>query len=387
MGYKIRKKRVKTSWNKNNPEEPVRVASNSPGVFLASHTLFSYYIETGYGVFPFANVERKRLPDRKQFQNYYNKQKRTIERRLALIIKKKKPVTVYEPMTYVLSSGGKRLRAVLTLLACEAVGGQARHALDAAVGMEILHNFTLVHDDVMDHAKLRRNRPTVHTRWDNNIAILAGDQLAAYAYRSLLKTPDNKHSKILPVFTGAFIDVCEGQGFDKEFETRDNVRLKEYVMMIEKKTAAIIAASTEIGAIIGGGSARQVRALRNFGMHLGRAFQINDDLLDIAGDPEEFGKTVGGDIIEGKKTFLLLTAIGQTRGRDRLFLLSLSPANGMRRVKRIQTIYRQTETLSVARKTITRHTRSAHNAIKQLPVNRGTAMLGWLANQLVERIS
>ena len=363
--------------------------------FRQTHRVFSLLLTPSFliiskqdmGFFLFANVERKRLLDRKQFQIYYNTHKRTIEQRLALITKKKKPATVYEPMRYVLSSGGKRLRAVLTLLACEAVGGQARHALDAAVGMEILHNFTLVHDDVMDHAKLRRNRPTVHTRWDNNVAILAGDQLAAYAYRSLLKTADHKYSKILPVFTGAFIDVCEGQGFDKEFETQDTVRLKEYVMMIEKKTAAIIAASTEIGAIIGGGSARQVRALRNFGLHLGHAFQINDDLLDIAGDPEEFGKTVGGDIIEGKKTFLVLTAIGRTNGRDRLFLRSLSPANGMRRVSRIQSIYRQTGTLAVARKTIARHTRSAHNAIKKLPANRGTEMLGWLADQLVERIS
>jgi geranylgeranyl diphosphate synthase type II len=259
--------------------------------------------------------------------------------------------------------------------------------MNAAVAIEILHNFTLVHDDVMDHAALRRSRPTVHAKWDENVAILAGDELVAYAYRSLLKSPPAVAGVILRVFTDAFIEVCEGQGFDKEFESRRDVTPGEYLRMIEKKTARVISAATQIGAIIGGGTARQIEALRAFGEQLGLAFQIQDDLLDVDGDERVFGKRIGGDIVEGKKTFLLLAAIARSRGTDRSILRSLSPKNGKRRVGRVRAIYRRSGALDDARAAITRHTRSAERALEHLPRNRGRAMLGWLAGELLERRS
>jgi len=297
------------------------------------------------------------------------------------------PASVYEPMRYVLRSGGKRLRGVLTLLACQAVGGPTRRALDAAVAMELLHNFTLVHDDVMDHADLRRNRPTVHKKWNENVAILSGDQLVAYAYRSLLSSPATNPAPVVRAFTNAFIDVCDGQGLDMEFGVRQDVSLAEYLQMIEKKTARVISASLVIGAILGGGSEKFVRALRTFGLQLGYAFQIQDDLLDFAGDQKELGKSIGGDIIEGKKTFLLLHAIERSRGKDRHMLKSLSPRNGAQRLRAVRALYRRLDVTTGASRAIAAHTSKALQALRPLPANRGTQMLSWLAGQLVERSS
>jgi len=297
------------------------------------------------------------------------------------------PASVYEPMRYVLKSGGKRLRGVLTLLACQAVGGSPRRALDAAVAMELLHNFTLVHDDVMDHATLRRNRPTVHTKWNENAAILSGDQLVAYAYRSLLSTPTANPVPIVRTFTSAFIDVCDGQGLDMDFGLRRDVSLPEYLLMIEKKTARVLSASLVIGAHLGGASARIIQALRRFGIQLGYAFQIRDDLLDFTGNETTLGKTVGSDIVEGKKTFLLLHAIAHAKGGDKRMLQTLSPRNGAMRLRRIQSLYGRLDVASGASRAITAHTRKALQALRPLPRNRGTQMLSWIAGQLVERTS
>ena len=297
---------------------------------------------------------------------------------------------MYEPIRYVLSSGGKRLRAVLTLLACEAVGGKASQAMNAAVAIELLHNFTLVHDDVMDHADLRRGKPTVHQRWDQNVAILAGDELIAQAYRSLLLTRSLRLPQILTVYTDALVRVCEGQGFDKEFECRDDVTLTEYLDMIAKKTGRVIAASLEIGALIGNGSPRQIESLRKFGERIGRAFQVQDDLLDVVGDDEEFGKTIGGDIVEGKKTFLLLTALERANRTDRVILRSVTPNNPQTtnvRIKLVREIYRRTGALDAARNEVERCTLRAQGALKSLPESRSKAILAWLAQQLVERSS
>jgi len=200
------------------------------------------------------------------------------------------------------------------MISCEAVGGNPADALHAAAAMELLHNFTLVHDDIMDHASLRRNRATVHERWDTNTAILAGDEMIALAYRTLLQTKSSRVRDIARVFTEAFVEVCEGQGIDKEFECRNAVTMNEYITMIKKKTARVISAAAEIGGYAGGGSAAQIRALRNYGEQIGIAFQMNDDLLDIMGDSATIGKSIGGDIAEGKKTFLLMHALAHTTG-------------------------------------------------------------------------
>lgn len=297
------------------------------------------------------------------------------------------PDSVYKPIRYVMSSGGKRLRAVLTVLACEAVGGKPHHAFHAGAAIELLHNFTLVHDDVMDHAPLRRNRKTVHERWDTNTAILIGDEMVALAYAALLKSASGNLEDIVRTFTRAFIEVCEGQGFDKEFELRDNVTVDEYSLMISKKTARVISAAAEIGAHIGKGTDIHRNALRSFGEHIGMAFQMKDDLLDILGNPREFGKTVGGDIAEGKKTFLLLRAIARSRGNEKKFLRSLRPGLKISRtaVNRVRHLYESTGAIDDARHEMIRMTTKAKKCLSVLPGNRGTTMLSWLADELLER--
>jgi geranylgeranyl diphosphate synthase type II len=294
---------------------------------------------------------------------------------------------VYDPIRYVMSGGGKRLRAVLTILACEALGGRARSALNAAVAIELLHNFTLVHDDVMDHARLRRNKKTVHERWDTNTAILAGDEMIALAYAVLQRPAGRTPPQVLAVFTRAFVEVCEGQGFDKEFESRGNVSVREYSAMIRQKTARVISAAAEIGALAANAGPRERKALRSYGEHIGMAFQMNDDLLDIIGDQRAFGKAIGGDIAEGKKTLLLLRAIERAGARDRQFLRSLRPGARIPRkmVDRVRRLYITTGAVDEVRRNIASMTRAAQRALSGIPAGRGKAMLSWLADELVER--
>ena len=245
-----------------------------------------------------------------QFQQSIKGWRILIERQLRLFLRasRLKSRAVAVPVHYVFANGGKRIRPVLLLLACKTVGGRVRDALPAAVAIELLHNFTLVHDDIMDKATSRRGRPTVHTKWDQSTAILVGDELMALAYRSLLQTKSARLHAIADTFTQAFVEVCEGQGLDKEFETQRRVSLPRYLTMIEQKTAKVISAAAEIGALVGRGTVRQVTALQRYGLHLGRAFQVQDDLLDVVADEAKFGKTVGRDIVSGKKTYLLIRA-------------------------------------------------------------------------------
>ncbi len=290
-------------------------------------------------------------------------------------------------MAYVLSSGGKRVRPVLVLLACETVSGQSKRALPAAGAIEILHNFTLVHDDVMDNARLRRGRPTIHTKWDANTAILAGDQMAACAYFMLMRCDSPRIREVVNVFTRAFNEVCEGQGLDLEFESRFRVRLPEYLRMIARKTGRVIASSTEMGALIGGGTPRQVEALRKFGEYLGLAFQIKDDLLDVTGSEREFGKKIGGDIVEGKKTFLLLRAYERARGHDRNLLRRVMRHHPPRRngVTTVRRIYSDLGILDEAESMIQRCTQRAERELDKLPARQSRDMLAWLSEQLRTR--
>ena len=282
---------------------------------------------------------------------------------------------------------GKRLRAVLTAIACESVGETAGDALHAAAAIEILHNFTLVHDDVMDHAPLRRNRKTVHVRWNTNTAILIGDNMIALAYASLLRSRANRLTEISRTFTQAFINVCEGQGLDKEFEERGDITMDDYLFMIRRKTASIISAAAEIGGLCGNADKHQQKALRMFGEHLGMAFQMNDDLLDVIGTPEKFGKAIGGDIAEGKKTVLLLHALESATGKDRAILRSLRPGRkisaGM--IEDVRRLYTTTGAVDRARAGIARMTRTAKRSLASLPDNKGKRMLSWLADELLER--
>jgi len=231
-----------------------------------------------------------------------------IEKELAVLKLPEEPKKLYEPIRYTLSLGGKRMRPVLLLLGCDLFDGNIEKAISAALAVELFHNFTLMHDDIMDNAPLRRNQPTTHQKWNKNVAILSGDLMLVKAYELLNSCETENLSGILNVFNEAATKVCEGQQMDMDFEEKETIFIDEYIKMISLKTAALLAGSLKIGAILGGASADDSRKLQEFGKHIGIAFQLQDDLLDVFGNPEKFGKTVGGDIIANKKTFLFLKA-------------------------------------------------------------------------------
>ncbi|HLP18121.1 MAG TPA: polyprenyl synthetase family protein [Bacteroidota bacterium] len=320
-------------------------------------------------------------------QKKYLRYKTLVDRRLSSLISRKDPLSLYGPAQYVLDAGGKRIRPLLVMLACEAVGGTAKQALNAAVAIEVLHNFTLVHDDIMDNADARRGRPTVHKKWDSNVAILTGDALVAEAYRVLLKTKTQAIAHVADLFTEGVIEVCEGQAYDKVFESRRDVTLDEYMLMIAKKTGKLVAISSEIGAVIGGGTARDVRILRQYGELIGRAFQIQDDLLDVVADEKTFGKKIGGDIVEGKKTFLLLNALEHSRGRDKGVLQSVIAKSGTdcANIQLVREIYERTGALEIAKKAIERDIQKATGLLAGLSDTPARAMLYWLSDMLLNR--
>lgn len=219
------------------------------------------------------------------------------------------PAELYDPMNYILQLGGKRLRPVTTLLAANLFIEDVSVALPAAKAIEVFHNFTLVHDDIMDKAPLRRGQPTVHEKWDDNIAILSGDTLLIEAYNHFLEGNYANLSALLTVFNQTAIEVCEGQQLDMNFESRDDVTIDEYINMIKLKTSVLLGGALKLGALVGSAPDTEADLIYNFGVNLGIAFQLQDDYLDCFGDPEKFGKQVGGDIISNKKTFLMLKAL------------------------------------------------------------------------------
>jgi geranylgeranyl diphosphate synthase, type II len=326
----------------------------------------------------------------KLYEKRFTRLRTLVDRRLAALLRKHIPGHLAQGCRYVVMAGGKRVRPALVLLSCEAVGGSAGIALDAAVATELMHDFTLVHDDIMDHAHARRGRPTVHTRWNVNYALLVGDVLLGLAYRSLRHTRTKRLHPLIDLFTSALIDVCDGQALDLEFEHERQVFLKDYFRMIEKKTARLIAMSTALGGIIGGGTRRQVGALHKFGHHLGRAFQVQDDLLDVVADKKRFGKRIGGDIVEGKKTYLLIRALEVADKKEKRFLLGLLAGDRgarARAVPRVAALYERSGVLAMAHAQITHDTRQATGALSLLPQNKGTDMLHWLSEMLLKRVS
>lgn len=232
-----------------------------------------------------------------------------IEKELNKDLFPSQPIELYEPLRYFLKLGGKRIRPVLTLLAAELFGSTSEKALPQAMAIEVFHNFTLIHDDIMDVAPTRRNHPTVHEKWNSNIAILSGDVLLIKAYQFLANIDAEKLPEALHLFSTTSIQVCEGQQMDMNFEERMDVSIKEYIEMIRLKTSVLLGAALEMGAIVAGASTEDRSRIYNFGQYLGIAFQIQDDLLDLYADPKKFGKMVGGDVAANKKTILHLTAV------------------------------------------------------------------------------
>ncbi|HJP62926.1 MAG TPA: polyprenyl synthetase family protein [Mucilaginibacter sp.] len=219
------------------------------------------------------------------------------------------PADLYEPIKYILALGGKRIRPALLLMSCDMFGGDILKAIPPALAIEVFHNFTLMHDDIMDNAPLRRGKVTVHEKWNKNVAILSGDVMLVKGYELMMNVDDRVLRPIMNIFNETAIGVCEGQQIDMEFETRSDVHIDEYINMIRLKTAVVLGGALKIGALIGGSTPEDALLLQTFGEQLGVAFQLQDDILDVYGDPEKFGKQVGGDILSNKKTFLQIKAL------------------------------------------------------------------------------
>ncbi len=284
-------------------------------------------------------------------------------------LKSKPPHRLYDPMVYVLNLGGKRLRPALTLFSAALFGKNFREALDAAMAVELFHNFSLVHDDIMDGAPLRRGRETVHRKWDVNTGILSGDAMLITAYRFLENYQDDVFKDLMQLFSRTAIKVCEGQQYDIDFETRDDVTIEEYLKMIEYKTAVLMAACLKMGAIVGGTSPKDQALLYEFGKSLGIAFQLQDDYLDAFGNPETFGKQIGGDIIENKKTFLFLKA-QQLCGSDELkeltHLFSIQPTDPTAKIRIVKGLFEASGAAEDNKKEIEKYTRKASEHLDRI---------------------
>ena len=296
-----------------------------------------------------------------------------------------------DPVKYILSIGGKRLRPVLALMACNLFNDKIDEAVIPAMGLEVFHNFTLVHDDIMDHAPVRRNLPTVHSKWNLNQAVLSGDVMAFIANECFLQTPPQYLLKVFKVFNKAAIEVCVGQQLDIDYEKATIVSHEEYLRMIELKTAVLLAASAKIGAIIGGADDKDSDLLYEFGRNLGLAFQIQDDLLDIYGDVKVFGKIVGGDIISNKKTFMLVKAleiasIEQAKQLHEQF--ALKEFDPEIKVKKVVDLYDQLNIKNISERLATDYINTAFSLLEKIGViNERKAELVNIGNSLIGRDS
>lgn len=314
----------------------------------------------------------------------------------------REPYGLYEPIAYTLASGGKRIRPTLALTAAEVIvngglinGSAIDDVLPAALALEVFHNFTLLHDDVMDRAEVRRGRPTVHVKWNDNTAILSGDQMLIEAYKLLAQIPGDKVQRTLMMFNEMATGICEGQQLDMEFEHMSHVGIDDYMRMIEKKTSVLLAYAMKIGGYIAGATPAQQEALYEYGLHIGLAFQIQDDILDVYGDPKTFGKAIGGDICCNKKTFLLLTAMENADPESKAELLQWmmqdvqndDTQSSKEKIEGVTAIYDRLGVRAIGETVIEEHTSIALSQLDKLPQNDATMRLRELAEKLVTRKS
>ena len=290
-------------------------------------------------------------------------------------IKKQKfgtaPSSLYDPIRYIMNLGGKRLRPILALLAYSLYKNDPKNIVKLAVAVEAFHNFTLLHDDIMDKAPLRRGKKTVHEKWSINTAILAGDVMLVRVYDLLLQVESKLLKDALLKFNACAAEVCEGQQWDMEFESHNTVSEKEYISMIRQKTAILLGFSLEFGAMLANAPIKDQKALRDFGIAIGIGFQLKDDWLDVYGDNKNFGKQVGGDILANKKTFLLITALAQAKGEDKKQLLkwlNASKFDNQKKVKAVTEIYNRLEVSSYSEKKINQYFRKGLLQLENLKV-------------------
>ena len=299
------------------------------------------------------------------------------------------PVELYEPVNYILQLGGKRLRPVLLLMGANLFSEKVDHALPAALSIEIFHNFSLVHDDIMDKAPLRRGKPSVHIKYGQNAGILSGDVMLILTYQFLNQLPNPKQlPTILNIFNRLAIEVCEGQQYDMNFETQELVEIDAYLKMIELKTAVLIAGGLKIGALIGGAKMEDANELYEFGRNIGIAFQLQDDILDSFGDPKKFGKKLGGDITQNKKTILLLKSMEQAKGQDQIALQEAlaQSDNPTDKIEKVTAIYNKLKVQEQATALMENYLEKAFIHLDRVKVeNSRKLFLRNLANQLMMR--
>lgn len=303
---------------------------------------------------------------------------------------KRQPYGLYEPIEYTLAAGGKRVRPQLAMIASQLFDGNDEDVLPAALALEIFHNFTLLHDDVMDHAEVRRGRPTVHVKWNENTAILSGDQMLIEAYKMLSQVPADKLPKVLQLFNKMATEICEGQQYDVDFESQEHVAIDDYLLMIRLKTSVLLAAALQMGAYIAGAGEREQDALYQFGIHIGLAFQIQDDILDVWGDPATFGKAIGGDIACNKKTFVTLTALQLADEDSRHALhtwLSQTMQDNVEKIAAVTAIYDRLEVRAECEKRVVELIQQALAYLSTLPQNAAADQLRQLADKLNTRKS
>lgn len=308
---------------------------------------------------------------------------------LKLHQKKLEPRNLYEPINYILSLGGKRIRPVLTLMSAEIFDADYKDALPAALAVEVFHNFSLIHDDIMDDAPLRRGHETVHEKWDVNTGILSGDAMLILAYQHFENYEPIVFRDLAKLFSKTALEVCEGQQWDVDFENREDVTLPEYLKMIQYKTAVLLGAAMKMGAIIARTSEQNANLIYDFGMQLGVAFQLQDDYLDAYGDPETFGKQVGGDIIENKKTHLYLKAMefaSEDQKEQLQHLFSIRPNDHNDKIKSIKHIFTETGAAAATQKSIEDYTIKAFDTLEKIEIDSSKKVaLRRFGEKLMER--
>ena len=301
----------------------------------------------------------------------------------------KEPRNLYDPIQYILSLGGKRMRPVLTLMSAEIFDVSYEKALPAAMAVEVFHNFSLVHDDIMDAAPLRRGNVTVHEKWDTNTGILSGDAMLILAYQYFEKYEPKIFRKLAKLFSKTALEVCEGQQWDVDFETRTDVTIPQYLKMIEFKTAVLVAAAMKMGAIIAKTSKTNAKLIYEFGLNLGIAFQLQDDYLDAFGDPATFGKQVGGDIIENKKTFLFLKAMefsNATLQARLLYLFTEYTDNVEAKIEEVKHIFNESGASQATQDAIKEFTQNAFDTLDKMNIDADKkALLQSFGENLMQR--
>ena len=307
----------------------------------------------------------------------------------------REPKGLYAPIAYTLAAGGKRVRPQLAMIGSQLFGGKDEEVLPAALALEVFHNFTLLHDDVMDKAEVRRGRPTVHIQWNENTAILSGDQMMIEAYTLLSQVPERALARVLQLFNKMATEICEGQQYDVDFEQKSDVTIEEYLMMIRLKTSVLLANALQIGAYIAGASEEEQQAVYEFGINIGLAFQIQDDILDVWGDPKTFGKAVGGDIACNKKTFVYLEAMrrlgDEAKGERREAREELEDwynqvlDDNKEKIARVKEIFEQLGVREACEQVVRDYTQRALDILETLPQNEASEELRKLAEKLLVR--